>query len=113
MLHRREFICRFLRLLCLVYLLERGQEKNTVGGFRKCFTELNAYCRERILQSAEKDTFNLHIGIDFSVLIRSSNGRRAENRTEAPEKVTATFIRDILCGQKNVHMFYYWFTNVP
>lgn len=92
MLHRKEFICRFLRLLCLAYLVERGQEKNIVGGFRKCFTELNAYCRERILQSAEKGTFNLHVGINFSVLIHSSNGRRAENRTETPEKVTIAFI---------------------
>jgi len=111
-LHGKEFICRFLRLFCLVFLVERGQEGNIVVGFRNRFTELNVYCRERILQSAERDTFDLHIGRKFSVLIHSRNGR-TENNKETQENVTAAFSWDIFCGQKNVHMFYYWFTNVP
>lgn len=28
MLHRKEFICRFLRLFCLFFLVEREQERN-------------------------------------------------------------------------------------
>lgn len=114
MLHRKEFICRFLRLFCLVFLVEKGQERrNILGGFRNCFAQRNVYCRELILQCAERDIFNLHIGRKSSVLIHSRNGRRAENRKETPENVTAAFNWEILCGQKSVRIFRSWFTNVP
>lgn len=52
-LQRKEFVCRFLWLFCLVFLMERGQEKNVMEGFINYFTELNMYCRDEILQSAE------------------------------------------------------------
>lgn len=66
----------------------------------KCLAELTVQCRGWVLQSAVRDTLDLHVGRELSVLIDSWNRRRAENGKETSESTTAVLFGTSFVARK-------------